>query len=214
MKRRVEVWELMVHLTEAQEQLDSPKGTSQDLAFGGLRAAWRIEAKNLPPVLLADLIAEAWAVLAEEGLNCGSLPRSELALSMAEAAALAGSGDPQVMAHLHLGWALHHRAKGEADQARACLTLLLNVAESIQDPQLIAEAELWTYLFSRERGRDYEAQAAFRQAGTRLPAGERQNLVARLQARLKPTSPASQAEPAPDPTLEDTWEEPSPKGKP
>ncbi len=197
MTRRKEAWELMANLTEAQEQLGSPRGTSQDLAFGVLRTAWRIEAKNLPPVLLADLIAEAWSVLAEGALGRGSLARSELALSMAEAAALAGSGDPLVMAHLHLGWALHHRAKGEADQAGACLTLLLNVAESIQDPQLIAEAELWSYLFLREQGREEAAQNAYRRAGARLQAGERLNLVARLQARLKPTAPASQVEPAP-----------------
>ncbi len=197
MKRLAEVREVAGRLREAREQLYAGGGDPEPLALGILEAAWQIRVEPVPAVLVADLITEAWTVLAENALNRGSLERCELALSTAEAAAMAGRGDPQVAGHLHLGWAFYHRAAGSPDQARAALDLLARVAEAIQDPPLLAEAELWIYLFEREQGRDREAQEAFRRAGARLPADERPKLLSRLVTRLKSPARGSVAEPAP-----------------
>ncbi len=228
--RLPEIREMAGSLAAAREQFARERQPPEDLALATLRAAWLTAPAAAPAVLVADLIAEAWTVLAEEVLAKGSLDRCVLALGMAEAAALEGSGDPQLEARLHVVWALSHRASGQPDAAHSSLRHLVRVVAVLEDPRRLAEAELWTYLFEREQGRDAEAEEALRRAGARVGEQVRSALLAQLTRRLNRLPGAPTPRPAPqgdlgpianghrpaepDPTLEDTWEPLMPGAEP
>lgn len=229
--RLPEIRALAGSLGHARERLALERQDPEALALATVRTSWRDASQQAAPAfLVADLLAECWTVLAEEALVQGAPDRCRLALQLAEAAFAEGSGDPHLVGSLHRTWAFYHRARGEKEEARQRITRLRTAAEAIDDPHRLAEADLWTYLFEREQGRDLDAQAALRLACWRLAKKERSELLAGMVERLErmPMAPGSKPRPepppgpiangqpptTPDPALEDTWVEPMPAAEP
>ncbi len=136
-----DVRELAASLAAAREQLHRARAIPKPAAWVDLQAAWHSDPERTPAVLVADLIAEAWVALAEETLARGGAKRSELALDLAEAAAEAGSGDPYLAARFHAAMARLHQVQGRGAEAHRELDRLLRLAEALEDPELLAQAE-------------------------------------------------------------------------
>ncbi len=223
--------ELLLTLQQARRRKHRAEGEIERVAFQVIEAAWGLERAQAPAALVADLVAEAWGLLAEEALAQGTRGRSGLALALAEAAAHEGSGDASLAAQQHAAWALHFWQAGRLEDARQELAELALVAHGIDDREAQAEAALWSWLLARHEGREGDAEEALREATHLLAPKPPAEVLARLEARMNrlgigapPTEPAPRPEPAPgpiangtppkpapDPSLEDTWEEPRPK---
>lgn len=164
--RRPEVVEgLLEHLRhEALEEGED----LEELARFTVTLCEQLDVGRVPPGLVHDLMAQAWAQVGQELLAREAPGAADFALRHAECLLGVGSGDPLAAVQARLVRAFWQWRLGDVSSAESELARLRALAVLVDSPAHEGELWLWSHLLLVERGQQVPAQAALHQGMDRL----------------------------------------------
>lgn len=152
----------LLRLTE--EEIPGSVVSAEEKLHFTLSLAARLPAETCRGTLAADLMAQAWALLADCALQKDDPAKADTAVNLARAHLECGSGDSLVLLEVNQRWGLLEWATGETAEAREVFESLARLAKSVGEGQLEARQQIWLYLLADQDNDALVAEEAYRRA--------------------------------------------------
>ncbi len=140
----------------------------EELARFTVALGEQLDVGRVPPGLVHDLIAQAWALVGRELLAREASGAADFALRHAECLLGAGSGDLLTAVQVRLVRAFWEWHLGDLSSAESEFARLRSLAVLVENPAQEGEIWLWSHLLLVERGEQGLAQEALHQGMDQL----------------------------------------------
>lgn len=151
-------------LRVAEEEIPGSLVGAEDKLHLALALAARLPAGACRGTLSADLMAQAWALLADCAMQKDDPAQAERAVNLARAHLDCGSGDSLVLLEVNQRWAMLEWASGETVAAREVFESLAQLARSVGEAGLEARQQICLYLLADQEGDAAASEQAHRRA--------------------------------------------------
>lgn len=151
-------------LRQTEGEIPGSVVAAEEKLHFALSLAARLPAEACRRALAADLMAQAWALLADCALEKDDPAQAQSAVGLARAHLDCGSGDSLVLLEVNQRWGMLEWATGETAAAREIFDSLARLAKSVGEAELEARQQIWLYLLADQESDAPTAEEARRRA--------------------------------------------------